>query len=86
MLSSCVSGLALTDSGTILCRTEDAAAAFITDVPRIQPTSVRGGGSITTIISMMRAYRVRPREQPREKTFPLPSALQQLLIGQMAPL
>lgn len=70
MLSSGVPDRALTDSDTILCRIEDAAAVLIADgTPN--PANVRGrdnpgGGSLATILPVMRAYRVRLRERTRE--------------------
>lgn len=88
MLSSGVPGRALTDSDTILCRIEDAVAAFIA-AGTPNPTNVRGrdypgGGSLATILPVMWVYLIRLREQSREETIPLPPVLQQLLTSQIA--
>lgn len=68
-------------------RIEDAAAALIA-AGTPNPTNVQvrdhlGGGSLTTISPVMRAFRARQREQAREETIPLPPELQQLLTGQL---
>ncbi|EAA0562754.1 hypothetical protein DKG82_23345 [Salmonella enterica subsp. enterica serovar Lexington] len=69
-------------------RIEDAAAALIA-AGTPNPTNVQvrdhlGGGSLATISPVMRAFRVRQREQAREEILPIPPELQQLLTGQLS--
>lgn len=69
-------------------RIEDAAAALIAagtpNPTNIQVRDHLGGGSLTTISPVMRAFRARQRELAREETLPIPPELQQLLTGQLA--
>ncbi len=68
-------------------RIEDAAAALIA-AGNLNPTNEQvrahlGGGSLSHISPVMRAFRARRREQAAEQTTPLPSELAQLLTGQL---
>ncbi|WP_338076200.1 DNA-binding protein [Citrobacter meridianamericanus] len=68
-------------------RIEDAAAALIAAGPP-NPTNEQvrqhlGGGSLSHISPVMRAFRARRREQAAEQTAPLPPELAQLLTGQL---
>ena len=67
-------------------RIEDAAAALIA-AGTLNPTNEQvrqylGGGSLSHISPVMRAFRARQREQAAE-TAPLPPELAQLLTGQL---
>ncbi|EPO7655001.1 DNA-binding protein [Enterobacter hormaechei] len=68
-------------------RIEDAAAALIAaGTPNPTNEQVRqhlGGGSLSHISPVMRAFRARRREQAAEQTAPLPAELAQLLTGQL---
>ena len=68
-------------------RIEDAAAALIAaGTPNPTNEQVRqhlGGGSLSHISPVMRAFRARQREQAAEQTAPLPPELAQLLTGQL---
>ncbi|WP_310888498.1 DNA-binding protein [Salmonella enterica] len=68
-------------------RIEDAAAALIAaGTPNPTNEQVRqhlGGGSLSHISPVMRAFRARRREQAAEQTTPLPTELAQLLTGQL---
>lgn len=68
-------------------RIEDAAAALIAaGTPNPTNEQVRqhlGGGSLSHISPVMRAFRARQREQHAEQTPALPPALLQLLTGQL---
>jgi DNA repair exonuclease SbcCD ATPase subunit len=68
-------------------RIEDAAAALIAaGNPNPTNEQVRqhlGGGSLSHISPVMRAFRTRLREQASEQTRPLPPELLQLLQGQL---
>ncbi|WP_337993713.1 DNA-binding protein [Pectobacterium carotovorum] len=68
-------------------RIEDAAAALIAaGTPNPTNEQVRqhlGGGSLSHISPVMRAFRARLREQASEQTRPLPPELLQLLQGQL---
>ncbi|MBM6608424.1 DNA-binding protein [Enterobacteriaceae bacterium RIT814] len=68
-------------------RIEDAAAALIAaGTPNPTNEQVRahlGGGSLSHISPVMRAFRARQREQAAEQTTPLPPELAQLLTGQL---
>lgn len=68
-------------------RIEDAAAALIAaGIPNPTNEQVRqhlGGGSLSHISPVMRAFRARQREQAAEQTGPLPPELGQLLTGQL---
>lgn len=68
-------------------RIEDAAAALIAaGTPNPTNEQVRqhlGGGSLSHISPVMRAFRARRREQAAEQTTPLPAELAQLLTGQL---
>lgn len=68
-------------------RIEDAAAALIAaGTPTPTNEQVRqhlGGGSLSHISPVMRAFRARLREQRAEQTPALPPELQQLLTGQL---
>ena len=68
-------------------RIEDAAAALIAaGNPNPTNEQVRqhlGGGSLSHISPVMRAFRARRREQAAEQTTPLPAELAQLLTGQL---
>lgn len=68
-------------------RIEDAAAALIAaGTPNPTNEQVRqhlGGGSLSHISPVMRAFRARRREQTAEQTTPLPVELAQLLTGQL---
>ncbi|MFX2610912.1 DNA-binding protein [Enterobacter mori] len=68
-------------------RIEDAAAALIAaGTPNPTNEQVRqhlGGGSLSHISPVMRAFRTRQREQRAEQTTPLPPELTQLLTGQL---
>lgn len=68
-------------------RIEDAAAALIAaGTPNPTNEQVRqhlGGGSLSHISPVMRAFRARQREQDAEQTAPLPPELAQLLTGQL---
>ena len=68
-------------------RIEDAAAALIAaGTPNPTNEQVRqhlGGGSLSHISPVMRAFRARQREQAAEQTPPLPAELAQLLTGQL---
>lgn len=68
-------------------RIEDAAAALIAaGTPNPTNEQVRqhlGGGSLSHISPVMRAFRARQREQAAEQTTPLPAELAQLLTGQL---
>ncbi|WP_323612619.1 DNA-binding protein [Pectobacterium versatile] len=68
-------------------RIEDAAAALIAaGTPNPTNEQVRqhlGGGSLSHISPVMRAFRARLREQASEPTRPLPPELLQLLQGQL---
>jgi len=68
-------------------RIEDAAAALIAaGTPNPTNEQVRqhlGGGSLSHISPVMRAFRARRREQAAEQTAPLPPELAQLLTGQL---
>lgn len=68
-------------------RIEDAAAALIAaGNPNPTNEQVRqhlGGGSLSHISPVMRAFRARWREQAAEQTAPLPAELAQLLTGQL---
>lgn len=75
-------------SPDVVRRIEDAAAALIA-AGNGNPTNdqVRqhlGGGSLSHISPVMRAFRARQREQAREQTPALPPELAQLLTGQLA--
>lgn len=68
-------------------RIEDAAAALIA-AGTLNPTNEQvrqylGGGSLSHISPVMRAFRARQREQAAEQTAPLPPELAQLLTGQL---
>lgn len=68
-------------------RIEDAAATLIA-AGNLNPTNEQvrqhlGGGSLSHISPVMRAFRVRQREQSAEQTTPLPAELAQLLTGQL---
>lgn len=68
-------------------RIEDAAAALIA-AGNLNPTNEQvrqhlGGGSLSHISPVMRAFRARQREQAAEQTTPLPAELAQLLTGQL---
>ena len=66
-------------------RIEDAAAALIAaGTPNPTNEQVRqhlGGGSLSHISPVMRAFRARQREQAAEQATPLPPELAQLLTG-----
>ena len=68
-------------------RIEDAAAALIAaGTPNPTNEQVRqhlGGGSLSHISPVMRAFRARQREQAVEQATPLPPELAQLLTGQL---
>lgn len=68
-------------------RIEDAAAALIAAcTPNPTNEQVRqhlGGGSLSHISPVMRAFRARRREQAAEQAMPLPPELAQLLTGQL---
>lgn len=68
-------------------RIEDAAAALIAaGTPNPTNEQVRqhlGGGSLSHISPVMRAFRARQREQAAEQATPLPTELAQLLTGQL---
>lgn len=68
-------------------RIEDAAAALIAaGTPNPTNEQVRqhlGGGSLSHISPVMRAFRVRQRELAAEQATPLPAELAQLLTGQL---
>jgi len=68
-------------------RIEDAAAALIAaGTPNPTNEQVRqhlGGGSLSHISPVMRAFRARQRELTAEQTTPLPPELAQLLTGQL---
>ncbi len=68
-------------------RIEDAAAALIAaGTPNPTNEQVRqhlGGGSLSHISPVMRAFRARQREQGTEQATPLPPELAQLLTGQL---
>lgn len=68
-------------------RIEDAAAALIAaGTPNPTNEQVRqhlGGGSLSHISPVMRAFRARQREQVAEQATPLPPELAQLLTGQL---
>ena len=68
-------------------RIEDAAAALIAaGTPNPTNEQVRqhlGGGSLSHISPVMRAFRARQREQAPEQVTPLPPELAQLLTGQL---
>ncbi|ELE9684020.1 DNA-binding protein [Enterobacter kobei] len=68
-------------------RIEDAAAALIAaGTPNPTNEQVRqhlGGGSLSHISPVMRAFRARQREQAAEHATPLPPELAQLLTGQL---
>ncbi|WEA51993.1 DNA-binding protein (plasmid) [Serratia marcescens] len=68
-------------------RIEDAAAALIAaGTPNPTNEQVRahlGGGSLSHISPVMRAFRARQREQAAEQASPLPPELAQLLTGQL---
>ncbi|MDI1023795.1 DNA-binding protein [Escherichia coli] len=68
-------------------RIEDAAAALIAaGTPNPTNEQVRqhlGGGSLSHISPVMRAFRARQREQATEQATPLPQELAQLLTGQL---
>ncbi|WP_348533361.1 DNA-binding protein [Escherichia coli] len=68
-------------------RIEDAAAALIAaGTPNPTNEQVRqhlGGGSLSHISPVMRAFRARRREQAAEQATPLPTELAQLLTGQL---
>ena len=68
-------------------RIEDAATALIAvGTPNPTNDQVRahlGGGSLSHISPVMRAFRARQREQAAEQTAPLPPELAQLLTGQL---
>lgn len=68
-------------------RIEDAAAALIAaGTPNPTNEQVRqhlGGGSLSHISPVMRAFRARQRERASEQTSALPPALLQLLTGQL---
>ncbi|WP_354665401.1 DNA-binding protein [Escherichia coli] len=68
-------------------RIEDAAAALIA-AGNQNPTNEQvrqhlGGGSLSHISPVMRAFRARRREQASEQTTPLPPELAELLTGQL---
>lgn len=68
-------------------RIEDAAAALIA-AGNLNPTNEQvrqhlGGGSLSHISPVMRAFRARRREQAAEQNTPLPPELAQLLTGQL---
>lgn len=68
-------------------RIEDAAAALIA-AGNLNPTNEQvrqhlGGGSLSHISPVMRAFRARRREQAAEQATPLPAELSQLLTGQL---
>lgn len=68
-------------------RIEDAAAALIAAGTQ-NPTNEQvrqhlGGGSLSHISPVMRAFRARRREQAAEQVTPLPPELAQLLTGQL---
>lgn len=68
-------------------RIEDAAAALIA-AGNLNPTNEQvrqhlGGGSLSHISPVMRAFRARRREQAAEQATPLPAELAQLLTGQL---
>jgi chromosome segregation ATPase len=68
-------------------RIEDAAAALIA-AGNLNPTNEQvrqhlGGGSLSHISPVMRAFRARRREQAAEQATPLPPELAQLLTGQL---
>lgn len=68
-------------------RIEDAAAALIA-AGNLNPTNEQvrqhlGGGSLSHISPVMRAFRARRREQAAEQATPLPTELAQLLTGQL---
>ncbi|MBY6260057.1 DNA-binding protein [Phytobacter diazotrophicus] len=68
-------------------RIEDAAAALIAaGTPNPTNEQIRqhlGGGSLSHISPVMRAFRARQREQAAEQATPLPPELAQLLTGQL---
>ncbi|MGU6004699.1 DNA-binding protein [Klebsiella pneumoniae] len=68
-------------------RIEDAAAALnAAGTPNPTNEQVRqhlGGGSLSHISPVMRAFRARQREQAAEQATPLPAELEQLLTGQL---
>lgn len=68
-------------------RIEDAAAALIAaGTPNPTNEQVRqhlGGGSLSHISPVMRAFRARQRELAAEQAMPLPPELTQLLTGQL---
>ncbi|WP_342447241.1 DNA-binding protein [Escherichia coli] len=68
-------------------RIEYAAAALIAaGTPNPTNEQVRqhlGGGSLSHISPVMRAFRARQREQAAEQATPLPAELAQLLTGQL---
>ncbi|MGM8330288.1 DNA-binding protein [Enterobacter hormaechei subsp. xiangfangensis] len=68
-------------------RIEDAVAALIAaGTPNPTNEQVRqhlGGGSLSHISPVMRAFRARRREQAAEQATPLPAELAQLLTGQL---
>ncbi|WP_338628804.1 DNA-binding protein [Enterobacter sp. JJBC] len=68
-------------------RIEDAAAALIA-AGNLNPTNEQvrqhlGGGSLSHISPVMRAFRARRHEQAAEQATPLPPELAQLLTGQL---
>lgn len=69
-------------------RIEDAAAALIAaGIPNPTNEQVRqhlGGGSLSHISPVMRAFRERQREQRADQTPALPPELAQLLTGQLS--
>src|SRR5690606_15708356 len=68
-------------------RIEHAAAALIAagtpDPPNQQVRQHLGGGSLSHISPVMRAFRARQRELAAEQATPLPPELAQLLTGQL---
>lgn len=75
-------------SPDMIRRIEGAAAALIA-AGTPSPTNVQvrdhlGSGSLATISPVMRAFRIRLREQDNEKTIPMPPELQTHLTSQLS--
>ncbi|VGF67002.1 Plasmid replication region DNA-binding N-term [Klebsiella pneumoniae] len=70
----------------LLCLFSDLRKAIAASTPNPTNEQVRqhlGGGSLSHISPVMRAFRARQREQAAEQATPLPAELAQLLTGQL---
>ncbi|HHD7452645.1 TPA: DNA-binding protein [Klebsiella pneumoniae] len=70
----------------LLCLFSDLRKATAASTPNPTNEQVRqhlGGGSLSHISPVMRAFRARQREQAAEQATPLPAELAQLLTGQL---